>query len=98
MLNGYLVRTEMTKFLVSLREDGYHFCSGCLVSHKYVLTTAQCIQKVMRFAKKDFVRDIIAFVNGRNYDISQMKSHPNFNPRKATQTSNYDLGLITVGF
>ena len=86
--------------MASLRKNGTHFCSGGLVSYKYVLTAAQCIKEIRKHNPLTYIGELVAFINGINYEIAYVKTHPNYDREKLEiqEASSYDIGLIEVGF
>ena len=94
---GSNVQAGIADFLVSLKRNKVHFCSGCLISRKDILTTAQCIHKFKMYADRLNVWEVAAYLNETKYEIEFMKTHPDYDKNKIAMTSVYDLGLIEVG-
>lgn len=68
-----------SKFQVSLRKSGNHFCSGAIISYSWVVTTSECI--------KDVSVDEIQIVYGTtrlsvqepSMKVFKIFKHPNYN-------------------
>ena len=83
------------KYLVSLRENLSHFCSGFVIRENFIVTTGQCIVKIEKRKKPDFSQ-YQAVVDGTCYAIKRVNYHLYFNSRKAMRRKHYDVGLILV--
>ena len=83
------------KYLVSLRANMSHFCSGFMIKENFCITTAQCIVKIEKKKKPDFSQ-FKAVVDGTEYAIKRVNYHQNYYSRKAIRSKHYDAGLILV--
>ena len=83
------------KYLVSLRENMSHFCSGFMIRENFFITTGQCIVKMEKKKKPDFSQ-FKAVVGGTKYAIKRVNYHQNYNSRFAMMRKQYDVGLILV--
>ena len=81
--------------MASIRESGNHICTGCFVSHKHILTAAQCIIKILGYNTPDLSNfDIIS--NTRNYKILKLHANKKYDVNDQLSTSMYDYGMIMV--
>ena len=82
-------------YVVSLRKDEEHFCTGCLITKKHVVTAGQCIGKIFYFNNPLF-ENITAYIIGKVFKIEHAEHHIHFNAEKASQTATFNIGLIQV--
>ena len=92
---GINLGPRIIKYLVSLRENLSHFCSGFVIRENFVITTGQCIVKIEKRRKPDFSQ-YKAVVDGTDYAIKRVNYHQYYHPRKAMRCKHYDVGLILV--
>ena len=97
MLNGHDVMPGTANFVVSLKKNDEHFCSGCLISHEFILTAAQCIIKIRDLLQVNIWK-IFAYVIDKNYEIENTETHPEYTTNHSKPYRTFDLGLIKVGF
>ena len=83
------------KYLVSLRENLSHFCSGFVIRENFVITTGQCIVKIEKRRRPDFSH-FKAIIDGANYAIKRVNYHQYYSSRNAMRCKHYDVGLILV--
>ena len=81
--------------MVSLKNNGNHFCSGTFVSDKHVLTAGQCVETIRLFQKPNF--NPIAVVLGLTpYKILQTDINPKYDLQNPIKTFSYNVGIILV--
>lgn len=67
---------------VSLRHtrNGEHFCSGAILSERWILSAAQCTQGSKSFPEKVYI--VVGTANitsgGQRYNLDKIVNHPNF--------------------
>ncbi|EFN85171.1 Chymotrypsin-2, partial [Harpegnathos saltator] len=82
-------------FMVSIRYEGFHRCSGAIIHERYIITVAHCIKA---FQGKLF--DNITVVSGTTYldkggiihNVDAIYYHKEFN----NFNSGFNIGLIRV--
>ena len=89
------IETDEMKYVVSLRENGNHFCSGCLITGKHVLTAGRCIVKIFKYENTLF-REITIVLNGSVYNLEHFEHHVNYRPFRQSQSDCNEFGIITV--
>ena len=90
------LEADEQKYVASLRENGKHFCSGCLITGKHVLTAGQCIVRAFKYENTLF-REISILLNGSVYSLEHFEHHANYNHDRRLQSDCNDFGIITVG-
>ncbi|XP_003700882.3 chymotrypsin-1-like [Megachile rotundata] len=83
----------MFPYQVSLREDGDHFCGGSIISSRYVLTAAHCVDDY------DDPSNVTVHVGtnllsskGDTYRVEKFA----FNEKFGTKSALYDIAMIRV--
>ena len=84
--------------MASLRKNGTHFCSGGLISHKHVLTAAQCIHEIDHHLPCASLGELVVLINEISYEIADTIMHPKYDSRTRTVANSFDIGIIEVGF
>ena len=84
------------KFMASLRINWKHFCGGCLISWRHVLTAGQCIVYMVSKTKPSFYGANV-MLGGMAHEIKDFHVNNKFNPLKIKMTRAFDIGLILVG-
>ena len=83
-------------------EDWIHFCGGCLVNSKFVLTAAQCIiileERFIRPTKNVavFIGNLDLTGPSRRHDIIAYRRHNGYDPNNIPNTTANDIGVILV--
>ena len=91
---GSPIDAETVQYVVSFRKDNEHFCTGCLVSAKDVLTAGYCVYKIREFQKDTNVSETAAFVNEKKYEIARTNMCIGYN--LTYRCNNYNLGHVEV--
>ena len=82
--------------MASIKANWSHLCSGCFIIEPYVLTTAQCIQKIEKSNTPNY-REFSVLISKTDYEIVDTKICGEYNPEAASKNSFNDFGLIKVG-
>ena len=90
------------KFMASLKIDKLHFCGGCLISKKHILTAGQCIHIIKVQGGENFAK--ITILLGTNKlsgsgiicKAKDVEHHPDFDNSNLMETSAFDIGVILV--
>ena len=90
-------RTDM-KYVVSFRKNRFHYCTGCLVSYKDILTSSYCVLETRKFKRISRVSEIAAYINEVAHEIIRMELHPRYDNLHVSRSQIYNLGHIEVGF
>ena len=95
IINGQTKLEIAKEYSVSLRRYGNHFCVGCFVSNKHVVTAAQCVYKIITQKKPNF--DNFTVVQGlTRYRIEKLHMNDMYSYRRPKTTSHYDYGMVLV--
>ena len=86
---------EPITYLVSVKETYVPFCSGCMISSSFILTSAECVVKIMRKKKPDF-STFRAVVDRTEYMIKRVNYHQYYDFKRPRATKHNDVGLILV--
>ena len=102
IIGGYPATQQDVKFMASLKKNSIHFCSGCVISPKHILTAGQCIYFINFDGKKNYANvtvwlgTIELYGYGIKRNVKDMEHHPQFNPLTPSETCAYDIGVILV--
>ena len=96
LIAGDDIEGAIIKYLASLRRKTRHFCSGCMISERHILTGAQCITKLENEHPPDFC-NYSAFIGETRYEIERVNYHHNYKNMQVTRTRIFDVGLVLVG-
>ena len=91
---GSPVDAGIVQYVVSFRKDGRHYCTGCLVSAKDILTTGSCIYKTRKFQNDSNVNETAAFLHDKKYEIARTIPYPGY--YSSNRYSIYNLGHVEV--
>ena len=99
--NGITADTGFAPYLASLRINMIHFCSGCLISEKFVTSTAHCILQIIVLGGAKFQ---FAAVGLGATDLSQPQglhwianvAYPEEEHESRIISEDQDIGLILV--
>ena len=84
------------KYVASIKANYSHFCSGTFIINSYVLTAAQCIQKIYDFRRPDYSQFKV-LISKTVYEILDTKMNEKFDPTASSINTYNDFGLIKVG-
>ncbi|CAH2092298.1 unnamed protein product [Euphydryas editha] len=93
IVGGYNTTIEDVPYQVylSLQKDlFYSQCGGSIISEKYVLTAAHCLEGMTKIHVR--AGSTLADSGGTEYSTTRYRKHPFYNPKN----NDYDLGLINI--
>ena len=96
LIKGNDLNGETIKYLVSLRYKGIHFCSGCMISERHILTAAQCIV-VIESDKCPDLSVYTALVGKSVHNIERVNYHHTYRRRRSSLLTSFNVGLLLVG-
>ena len=102
VINGFPVVQQDVKFMASLKMNSIHFCGGCVISTKHILTAGQCIYLIKLQGVMDFANIIVwlgtihLFGYGITRNVKDLEHHPQFDPLAPRETCAFDIGVILV--
>ena len=102
LINGNAAAQREVKFMASLKMNLIHFCSGCVISPKHILTVGQCIYLIKLQGEKNYTNVIVwlgtieLYGYGIKRNVKDLEHHPQFNPLVPSETCAYDIGVILV--
>ena len=98
IVGGYEAQPGAWPWMVGLVYSGYdiyhgQYCGGVLISSKWVLTAAHCVdnQSIFDFYIVSGIHDLIAD-SGNRFDVKQIIQHPGFSSDK----NDYDYALVEL--
>ena len=94
LIYGNNAEGSLVRYLASIRLVVRHFCSGCMITERHILTAAQCIVKI---EKRQNLSEFTALVGKTQQEIERVNYHHLYKTRKAALLSYYDIGLAQVG-
>ena len=100
LIGGFADESGNKKYVVSIRYNDGHYCTGCLISKRHVLTAAQCLKEflihriVPDFKNYSVVVGSPKMLNGSKKYIAEVQAAALYNPLK--KNSIYDIELIKV--
>ena len=96
---------KSTDFMVSIRINGTNFCGGALLTFRHVLSAGQCVSYIVRHGGYEYTytsvvagTNDLSYTNHKIYHIEDLEYHYEYDPHEPFFTSNYDVGVILVGF
>ncbi|XP_037794678.1 proclotting enzyme-like isoform X2 [Penaeus monodon] len=97
LVGGNWAEINEYPWMVALLYKGHFYCGGTLISDRYVLTAAHCIEGVnvnnLRVMIGDHVRSFPIETKSRDYQAVYSVYHHEFN----RSTYNHDIGLVKLG-
>ena len=103
LFGGQSVEDESKNYVVSLRHNGSHFCTGFLISKRHVLTAAQCLHNFILYEwipEFEPYTVVIGNANSKNtvsHAIKQVEVHRRYVADTPT-SFYYNVGVITVDY
>ena len=94
IVNGQDASECEWRWQASLRSHGHAFCGGALISPKWVMSAAHCMDGTTNFVVVlgDFNKDSSHDQHERSYSVQRVISHENFN----SETMIHDFALIEL--
>ncbi|XP_031639640.1 chymotrypsin-2-like [Contarinia nasturtii] len=92
ILGGNDAKEGQFSYQVSLRSRKGHFCGGAIISNRFILSAAHCMQGP--FASPNLVYAVVGTIysskDGVYYRLSTIKSHPEYDKKKSLN----DLAIL----
>ena len=90
-------------YVVSIRHNNNHFCTGSLITKQHVLTAAKCLHEFLihyyipSFEPYTVLIGDVNLNHTKSLAIEQVEVHKRYVPDDLT-TIYYDIGVITVDY
>ena len=85
------------RYLASIKLRGTILCSGTFVHDRLVLTTGQCIQKILNCNEPNY-NEFSVFFSTTVFDILDLKFYNDYNPGIGMTNIFDNFGMIKVNF
>ena len=87
--------SDSMKFVASIAHARKHFCNGCLISGKHVITSAQCVHKIFSFGRTEFYKNTVLITIFTFY-IDHAIANDLYSHECRKKSLGYDVGLLQV--
>ncbi|KAK0177320.1 hypothetical protein PV328_001388 [Microctonus aethiopoides] len=97
IIGGDVVISNEFPFIVSIRIDGQHHCSGSIISSKHILTAAHCVVHLDNsiYPKLCVISGTISSINGgESHQVKLIRYHESFNT--LDKSSPNDIAIIEL--
>ncbi|XP_004520087.1 chymotrypsin-2 [Ceratitis capitata] len=90
ILGGFTAAADQFPYVVSVRVNGDHICSGTIISQKYILTAAQCVYSLLPSFLSVRAGSVNRTSGGVVVGVATVNVHPDF------LDYNNDIALLKI--